>query len=1102
MKFWKPSAERDAFSVPRSVQKSIPIKRVYKDGIFEVSGKFSKTWRFFDVNYKVASPEKQEDLFKAYCAFLNALPVNATAKITLFNRRLNQREFNANLFMPYKGDGLDQYRGEYNDLLADKAGDSNNLIQEKYITISTEARNYEEAKGFFNRVGTDLTTSLSRLDSTIREINLNERLRLFHDFFRPGEEQEFHFDLHETMKRGHDFKDAIAPGCLSFKKSYFEMDNCFGRTLFLRDYASFIKDSMITELMDYPRNMMLSIDIVPIGMDDAIKLVDKVIMSVDSDANRWQQRQNAHNNFTATLPYQLEQMRQVGKEYMDDLTERDQRMMHGVVTLTHLADSLEQLDQDTKSLQTRTGNCEFAVLNYQQEDALNTVLPYGLRRIDAVRTLTSESTAVLMPFKSQEIQDAGGIYYGVNPISHNLIICNRGSLMNGNGFIFGVSGSGKSMAAKQEITTLALATDHDIIIIDPEREYGPLVRALGGEIITISASSDTYINAMDISSEYGGGQNPLALKSDFIMSLCEQIMGAEQISARDKSIIDRCTANVYREYIKTYKGDPPTLKDLHDDLMRQKEPAAHDIALALELFTTGTLDVFAHQTNVNSRNRILCFDIQDLGENLKPIGLLVMLDAIMNRVIANRAEGKYTHVYIDEIYLFFAGSSKATDAQVKAAKSAIEAADRAYKALSDEQKGYITVGDSKNYNALVERLAKLTSTSASTIIGNQTAPGSSVIEPTTTVSGSIATATVTDKTVTSAIKAVKDSGETAITIVPTDIGNAKNVSVTLPKTAAQSIVDDTNVSLVIETNGGNVTIPNDALKSIAAQASGGSITITVEQKTAADVTDKSIDTTDAVVVAVTVTSGSTAVTEFGGKSLTISIPAGSKHVEGQNYKVIEISADGTQKVLTGKCVKVDGKLVIQVSTTGLSTFVATTQKTLSFTDVKESDYYYEPVKWAVEKGITNGTTATTFSPNAGCTRAQMVTFLWRAAGSPEPSGKTNPFSDVDENAYYFKALLWAVENGITNGTSATTFSPDAVCTRGQMAAFLYRNAKTPAVSGSTSFTDVTDGDYFSDAVVWAAQEGITVGTSDTTFSPAATCTRGQMVTFLYRYLAD
>lgn len=447
-------------------------------------------------------------------------------------------------------------------------------------------------------------------------------------------------------------------------------------------------------------------------------------------------------------------------------------------------------------------------------------------------------------------------------------------------------------------------------------------------------------------------------------------------------------------------------------------------------------------------------------------------------------------------------SASTSDTQVKSAKSAIEKADRAYKALSDEQKGYITVGDVANYNALVERLAKLTTTSASSITGSETIPGSSLVEPEATVKGDSATAAVTDKQITSAIDAVKDSGENTITIAPTGTDKAKEVTVQLSKSAAQSIVKDTDAALSIETDKGTVTIPNDALKSINEQASGSNIQIIVAEKSASDVTDKSINTENAVIVEVTVKSGDKTITSFGGKSLTISIPAGSKHVEGQNYKVIEISADGTQKVLTGKCVKVDGKLVIQVSTTGLSTFVATTQKTLSFTDVKESDYYYEPVKWAVEKGITNGTTATTFSPDAGCTRAQMVTFLWRAAGSPEPSGKTNPFSDVDENAYYFKALLWAVENGITNGTSATTFSPDAVCTRGQMAAFLYRNAKTPAVSGSTSFTDVTDGDYFSDAVVWAAQEGITVGTSDTTFSPAADCTRGQMVTFLYRYLAD
>lgn len=651
--------ERDAFFIPRSVQQSIPIKRIYKDGIFEVSGKFSKTWRFFDVNYKVASPEKQMELFMSYCAFLNALPVNAAAKITLFNRRLNQKEFSRTLLMPFKGDGLDQFRVEYNDILSEKAADSNNLIQEKYITISVEAKNLEEAKAFFNRVGTDLTTSLSRMDSAIREITLNERLRLLHDFFRPGEEQEYRFDLTETMRRGHSFKDAIAPDCLTFQKNHYEMGGTFGRVLFLRDYASFIKDDMITELMDYPRNMMLSIDIVPIGMDDAIKMVDKVIMSVDSDANRWQQRQNAHNNFTANLPYQMEQMRKVGKEYMDDLTERDQRMMFGVVTLTHLADSLKQLNQDTESLQSRTRGCEFSILKYQQEDGLNTVLPYGLRRIDAVRTLTTESTAVLMPFKSQEIQDRGGIYYGVNAVSHNLIICNRSSLLNGNGFILGVSGSGKSMAAKQEFASLALSTDHDLIVVDPEREYGPLVRALGGEVITISASSteNSYINALDLSSEYGGGKNPLVLKSEFIMSLCEQLMGAGEIGAKEKSIIDRCTANIYREYIKDFKGEPPTLKDLHRDLMMQKEPAAHDIALALELFTTGSLDVFSHQTNINTKSRILCFDIQDLGENLKPIGLLVMLDAIFNRVIQNRQAGKYTHVYVDEIYLFFAGNS-------------------------------------------------------------------------------------------------------------------------------------------------------------------------------------------------------------------------------------------------------------------------------------------------------------------------------------------------------------------------------------------------------------------------------------------------------------
>lgn len=349
------------------------------------------------------------------------------------------------------------------------------------------------------------------------------------------------------------------------------------------------------------------------------------------------------------------------KPYMDDLMSRDQRMMLALVTLTHLADNLEQLDQDTEALQAigRARGCQFNILRYQQEDALNTVLPLGLKRIDATRTLTTECTAVLMPFKSQEIQDAGGIYYGVNAVSHNLIICNRGNLLNGNGFITGVSGSGKSMAAKQEVSALALSTDHDIIIVDPEREYGELVRALGGEVITISASDPNgcHINALDLSEGYGDGKEPLVMKSEFIMSLYEQLMGADKIEPQEKSIIDRSVGNIYREYIKNFQGQPPTLKDLYDDLMKQVNPEAHRIALALELFTVGSLNVFSHQTNINTKSRILCFDIQDLGENLKSVGLLVMLDAIYNRVIQNRREGKYTHVYIDEIYLFFANGS-------------------------------------------------------------------------------------------------------------------------------------------------------------------------------------------------------------------------------------------------------------------------------------------------------------------------------------------------------------------------------------------------------------------------------------------------------------
>lgn len=339
----------EKFFIPRSVQQSIPIKKVHKDGIFEVASLYSKTWRFFDVNYAVAGPEKKEALFLSYCAFLNSLPVRALVKITLFNRTMNQREFSRNLLMQMAEDGRNRIRMEYNDNLTNNAANSNNLTQEKYITISVERKNIEEARAFFNRVGTELATYLSRMDVTVRDTNVVERMRLLHDFFRPHD-TDFHFDLDRIVHSGHDFRDAIAPDCMTFYKDHYEMGDQVGRVLFLRDYASFIKDEMITELSDLPRNMMISINLLPIPTDEVVKEIQRRIMAIESDVGRFTQRQNSLNNFNATIPYHLEQSRLQARELMDDVTTRDQDLMLGQVTITHLADTLEQLDQDTETL--------------------------------------------------------------------------------------------------------------------------------------------------------------------------------------------------------------------------------------------------------------------------------------------------------------------------------------------------------------------------------------------------------------------------------------------------------------------------------------------------------------------------------------------------------------------------------------------------------------------------------------------------------------------------------------------------------------------------------------------------------------------------------
>ena len=443
---------------------------------------------------------------------------------------------------------------------------------------------------------------------------------------------------------------------MEFKKDHFIMGGKYGRVLFLKEYASYIKDSMINELTSLNRSLMLSIDIIPVPTDEAVREMQNRLLGVETNVTNWQRRQNSNNNFSAVVPYDLEQQRKETREMLDDLTSRDQRMMFTVVMLVHLADSKEELDSDTELLQSaaRKHLCQLTTLNWQQADGLVTALPLGLRRIDALRTLTTEALAVLMPFKAQEIWDRGGVYYGQNAISKNLIVADRKRLLNGNAFILGVSGSGKSFSAKKEMVSLALSTDDDIIIIDPESEYRPLIEGLGGQVINISATSPNHINAMDMEKGYGDGENPVVLKSEFLLSLCEQLIGAGKLSAKEKSIIDRCTAQVYRDYIRGgYQGQTPTLQDFHAELLRQPEKEAADVALAIELFTEGSLNTFAKPTNVDTNARILCYDIRDLGKQLLPVGMLVVLDSIFNRIIRNRGLKRNTWIYIDEIYLLF-----------------------------------------------------------------------------------------------------------------------------------------------------------------------------------------------------------------------------------------------------------------------------------------------------------------------------------------------------------------------------------------------------------------------------------------------------------------
>ena len=645
--------DKEVYRVPHKVQDVIPIRRIWPDGIFLVGNKYSKMYRFSDINYLVASREDKESMFLRYSDLLNSLDSGATTKITINNRRVNKRDFEKDILMPLRGDDMDQYRKEYNQMLLDKATGGNGIMQDKYLTVSVQKKDIEEARTYFGRIGADLTSHFSKLGSKCVELNATQRLQVLHDFYRSGEESAFRFDMKDMAKKGHDFKDYICPDYVEKHSDYLKLGDKFCRVLFLKDYASYIKDSMVSELTDFNRNMMMSFDVIPVPTDEAVKEVESRLLGVETNITNWQRRQNSNNNFSAVVPYDMELQRKESKEFLDDLTTRDQKMMFVVVTLVIMADSREQLDSDTEAILAvaRKNMCQMATLKYQQLDGLNTVLPIGARKINTFRTLTTESLAVFTPFKVQEIQDKGGIYFGENAISHNLIMCNKENLLNQSAFLLGVPGSGKSFSAKELITFLTLNTDDDILICDPEGEYAPLIEAMGdiGTVIHVAAGGKDRLNAMYMVDGYAEA-NPIVVKSQFIMSLIEQI-DDKSVGAQQKSIIDRCITLVYQEAKET--GIVPTLTTLREKLMEQPEPEAGQIALSLELYTTGSLDIFGKQSNVDMDKRIVVFDIHGLGAQLKPAGLLVITDTMLNRVVVNWKNGKRTHIFIDEFHVVF-----------------------------------------------------------------------------------------------------------------------------------------------------------------------------------------------------------------------------------------------------------------------------------------------------------------------------------------------------------------------------------------------------------------------------------------------------------------
>ena len=644
----------------KSAQDSIPYERMWPDGICKVAdGRYTKTVQFQDINYQLSQNEDKTAIFEGWCDFLNYFDSSIHFQLSFLNLVASKETFASSIQIPMQGDDFDPIRAEYSQMLQNQLAKGNNgLIKTKYLTFSIEADSLRAAKPRLERIETDVLNNFKRLGVSAEPLDGKARLAQLHAIFHMDEQVPFRFEWEWMAPSGLSTKDFIAPSSFAFRTGkQFQMGKKHGAVSFVQILAPELNDRMLADFLDMESSLIVSLHIQSVDQVNAIKTVKRKITDLDRSKIEEQKKAVRAGYDMDIIPSDLATYGNEAKKLLQDLQSRNERMFLVTFLVLNTADTPRQLDNNIfqASSIAQKYNCQLTRLDFQQEEGLMSSLPLGLNQIEIQRGLTTSSTAIFVPFTTQELFQTGkeALYYGINALSSNLIMVDRKLLKNPNGLILGTPGSGKSFSAKREIANCFLLTADDVIICDPEAEYAPLVERLHGQVIRISPTSPHYINPMDLNLDYSDDESPLSLKSDFILSLCELIVGGKEgLQPVQKTIIDRCVRLVYNDYLNDPRPENmPILEDLYNLLRSQDEKEAQYIATALEIYVTGSLNVFNHRTNVNIQNRIICYDIKELGKQLKKIGMLVVQDQVWNRVTINRAAHKSTRYYIDEMHL-------------------------------------------------------------------------------------------------------------------------------------------------------------------------------------------------------------------------------------------------------------------------------------------------------------------------------------------------------------------------------------------------------------------------------------------------------------------